>query len=442
MRRRLLGRALPRPLAWVGACVLGWAIAALASAMAIAEEPAALPDALPPLDDSAMGETPPVRLFADARLRAGLEAARDLTRGDGAATVGIGGKAGVEAQLDFGRLTVAVGEAGTLGPEDGARELVPRAPLAPLLRAELALDTTLFGLPAELAVGRAPAVIADGRMLGDEPFDLRGRTLDGARARVHGGTVDVGVGAWWLGGAGDTLAAVAAADGALAVGEQLDLEVWLVTERDAVDAVVVPTLGTRLAGRLWFLQGRAATELQGALDDATLERHGLAGRVSAGARATLEPDALPLSLPSLFVDLDGDLVAGDAVGGRVLRAPAPTLHGVRGALDLLAPDNTWRAALALGLHEDRLSSSLTALVVGVVDRAGPLLDPWGAPVPARRGGGTGVALWELDLELAARLTDDLRLGVLWGIAAPGPALVGELPAQRLLVELRAATDGS
>lgn len=432
MRRRLVGSAPPQLL--VSALVVGLA------AGARADEPAALPDALPPLDDAVMGDTPPVRFFADARLRAGLDAARDFTRGEGAAAAGLGGRAGVEAQLDFGRLVVALGEAGMLGPTSGARELVARPALAPLLHAELAVDATLFGLPASLAAGRMPLVVGDGRLLGDEPFDLRGRTLDGARARVRADGVDVGVGAWWLGGAVEQFDIVAAADGALAATDHIDLDVWLVTERASASAVVVPTFGTRVRGRLWLLEGRATAELQTALDAATLVQDGLAGRVAAGGRATLDGDSLGVPLPRAFLDVDGELVAGDVIAGRVLRAPAPTRHGVRGALDLLAPDNTWCTSVALGLHEDRFTGSLTGMLVGIVDRAGPLVDPFGVPVPARTGGAAGIALAELDLAVSARLTDDLSLAVAWGIAAPGPALAGELPAQRLLVELRAATE--
>ena len=84
---------------------------------------------------------------------------------------------------------------------------------------------------------------------------------------------------------------------------------------------------------------------------------------------------------------------------------------------------------------------MTGTLVGVVDRAGPLLDALGDAVSARRRGGAGVALLELDLTLQAQLSREVSLGVSYGLAAPGPALVGDVPAQRLLIELRASTQG-
>lgn len=421
-------------------CPLAVALVALAASGASADEPAALPDALPPLDDSVAGETPPIQVFAEARMRAALDAAREHTRDDSAAAVGLAGRAGVITQLDFGRLAVGFGEAGALGMPGADVTLVTRPPLPLLQRAELVLEAPLFGLPAELALGRGPVVIGDGRLLGDEPFDLYGRSFDGARALVRGDIVQVGLGAWWLGGVGDALDVVGAFDGALAVGDAVHLDSWLIVERAGVGGLVLPTLGARVQGGLSAFEGRAAADLQSALAATTLENSGLAGRLSLGGRATLDEGALGVPLPQAFADVDAEVVAGEVVAGRVLRAPAPTLHGTRGALDLLAPDNTWKAALSLGLVEERLTSTLTGLLVGVVDRAGPLVDPRGVAVVARRQGGAGVATIELDLELRAQLSADLALGLTWGVAAPGPALVGELPAQRVLVELCAESN--
>lgn len=436
MRQRLARLVTSAPLP-----ALALALVGLAATAAHAEEPAALPDALPPLDDAVVGETPPVQVFAEARMRAALDAARELTRNDTAAAVGLGGRAGVITQLDFGRIAVGFGEAGALGMAGADTPLVQRPPVHLLQRAELVLEGSLVGVPAEVSLGRAPLAIGDGRLFGAEPFDLYGRSFDGGRAQLHGDIVDVGVGAWWLGGVGEALDVAAAVDGALTAGEAIDLDAWMVAESAGAVGLLVPTVGARVRAALWSLQGRAAAELQGPLAAASLDGAGLAGRITAGGRATLDEGALGVPLPRAFVDVDTEVVAGAVVAGRVLRAPAPTLHGTRGALDLLAPDNTWKAALALGLVEERLTSTLTGMVVGVVDRAGPLVDPRGAPVVARRQGGGGVALWELDLELRAELSADLALGVTWGVAAPGAALVGEVPAQRLLVELCAKTNG-
>ena len=409
--------------------------------------PPALPDALPPLDDTLEGTAPdPVRFFASARLRAELEGARGFSRGD-AAGVGasVGGLAGVEALLgdaeSGARLVVSFAEAGRLGPPTDRPLLVSAAPLAPLHQAQLALQTRLFGLPAELSVGRGAVALADERLLGTEPLELRPRTLDGASARVRADTVELGAGAWWLGGDGDDLDAVGALDTALHLGDDASLQAWALAERAGLSALWLPTLGARALGRVGWVEGRAAAELQAPHAVATLEREGVAGRASAGGRITLDGSELALPLPRVFADLDGELVAGDAVAGRVLHAPAPTRHGVRGALDLLAPDNTWCTGLTLGLAEERLSASIRGLLVGMVDRAGPLLDPLGDPILARRSGGAGLALLELDVGLSAQLSPDVALSISWAAAAPGPALVGEVPAQQLFVELRASTQG-
>lgn len=422
------------------------------AAPARAEEPAALPpalpDALPPLDDSLAAAAPePVRFFAAARLRAELEGARGFSRGDEASVgASLGGLAGVEAQLGDAesggaRLVVSFAEAGRLGPPTDRPPLLRAAPLAPLHQAQLALQTRLFGLPAELALGRGAVSLADERLLGTEPFELRPRTLDGASARLRADTVEVGAGAWWLAGFGDALDAVGALDTALHLGDDAALQAWGVLERAGERALWVPTLGARAEGGLGWLQGRTAAELQAPHDVATLERDGVAGRVSAGARLSVEGADFGLPLPRGFLDVDGDMVAGDTVEGRTLHAPAPSLHGVRGALDLLAPDNTWCTGLTLGLVEERLSASIRGLLVGMIDRAGPLLDPLGDPIAARRRGGAGLALLELDVGLSAQLSPEVALGVSWAAAAPGPVLVGEVPAQQLFLELRANTLG-
>lgn len=412
-----------------------------------ADEPAALPDALPPLDDTLAAAAPdPVRFFAGARLRAELEGARAFSRGDEAGVgASVAGLAGVEALLgdaaSGARLVVSFAESGRLGPPTARPLLVAAPPLAPLHQAQLALQTRLFGLPAELSVGRGAVALADERLLGTEPLELRPRTLDGASARVRADTVELGAGAWWLGGDGDDLDAVGALDTALHLGDDASLQAWALAERAGLSALWLPTLGARALGRVGWVEGRAAAELQAPHAVATLEREGVAGRASAGGRITLDGSELALPLPRVFADLDGELVAGDAVAGRVLHAPAPTRHGVRGALDLLAPDNTWCTGLTLGLAEERLSASIRGLLVGMVDRAGPLLDPLGDPILARRSGGAGLALLELDVGLSAQLSPDVALSISWAAAAPGPALVGEVPAQQLFVELRASTQG-
>lgn len=435
-----------RAASWVLAGALAGALLGAPAAPARPQEPAELPDALPPVDDEAvLGAPEPIRWYASARLRALLEDARGFARGaDGGVGADLGGLVGVAAQLGDAesastRLTVAFAEAGRLGALESGPTTIPAPPLRPLHQAEIALATALFGLPAELALGRAPVAIADGRLLGEEPFDLRGRTLDGVRARVHAETVAVGLGAWWLGDTSLPLQAVTALDAALRIDEDLRLQAWAAAQRVAEPGLIIPTMGSSVHGRLGLLEGRATAELQAPHDATELQRLGLAGRVGAGGRAHLDGSAWGLPLPRAFVDVDGEVVAGDAVAGRVLHAPAPTRHGVRGELDLLAPDNTWTTALALGLREERLEAALTGRLVGVVDRAGPLLDPQGDAIAARRRGGAGLALLELDLTLAAELSREVSLGIAWGLAAPGPALVGEVPAQRLLIELRAST---
>lgn len=478
-------------VALIGAATSGARAQAEAAPPETPDEPAALPDALPPLDDALIDPVAgapansPLRSFAQLRLRGELDESRDLSRVDDAsAGAALTGRVGVDAALSGARLVVVVGDGARLGGKATAPPLVRRPALPVLWQAELALDLEAAGLPAVFALGRMPVVVGDGRLLGVEPFDPRGRTLDGARLVVDAGPVAARAGALWLapadasdgGGAfsGVGFVELALQDGP---GRQLDdhlvapgapgpgdafhaapgqgdsgldvmLDGWGILHRDGAGGLTTPTAGVRLGAALPLgpatLLGRTGVEVQAPLVDGAeaFSPAGTSARAHVGLRAATRLSPIAVRAPDPFVDVSAEITAGDVVAGRVLQAPAPTQHGFLGLLDLVAPDNTWAAALAVGGTTARgLFADLTGRLVGIVDPDGPLLDTAGAPVRQRVG--HGLALLELDARLELPLTDGVSLGAGYGIAVPGAALVGDMPAQRLYVTLRAqaSSDG-
>lgn len=477
-------------VALLGAAASGARAQADAAAPGPPDEPAAaLPDALPPLDDALVdplaGAPPasPLRSFAQLRLRGELDESRDLSRVDDAsAGAALTGRVGVDAALSGARLVVVVGDGARLGGKATAPPLVRRPALPVLFQAELALDLEVAGLPAAFSLGRMPVVVGDGRLLGVEPFDPRGRTLDGARLVVDAGPVAAHAGALWLapadasdgGGAWSGVGFVELAlqdgpgrqledhlpPGAPGPGDAFDaapgrgggldvlLEGWGILHRDGSRGLTTPTAGVRVGGALPLgpaaLLGRTGVEVQAPLPDGAeaFAPAGTSARAHVGLRAATRLLPIAVRAPDPFVDVSAEITAGDVVAGRVLQAPAPTQHGFLGLLDLVAPDNTWSTALAVGGTTARgLFADLTGRLVGIVDPDGPLLDTTGAPLRQRVG--HGLALLELDARLELPLTEGVSLGAGYGIAVPGAALVGDLPAQRLYVTLRAqaSSDG-
>jgi hypothetical protein len=441
--------------------------------------PDSLPDALPPLDDGLVDEPAPparddVRFMAAARIRGELDENRGFSQADPvSAGAAISARAGVEANLESARVVVVLGDGGRLGQPPTSPLLVERPALPVLQQARLSIDLAVAGLPAELAVGRMPIVVGDGRLLGSEPFDPRGRTLDGALLRAHGGAVDGRAGVVWLGpsvaGEDDTRSSSTGADLSgvgfveLAVRDEalgpvfLDVDAHGLLHRDGRVGVTAPTAGVGLAARSVVLpaldgavggevSARSSVELQAQFLDerSATAPAGQGARAGIGVRgkALLSSWGRAISavgVPDPFVDLSGEICAGDVVKGRVLRAPAPTVHGFLGVLDLVGSDNTWSAALAAGATDDEgLALDVTGRIVGIVDRDGPLLDVTGAPVPQRTGNGT--ALVELDAHLGLPVGRGFVVGVDYGVALPGAALIGDEPAQRFLVTLAATTE--
>lgn len=418
-----------------------------------------LPDALPHLDDGLVdpGGPPPAQFFAQARIRGELDESRDLSRAtDTSAGAALTGRVGVDADLDVGRLLVVVGDGGRLGTPATAAALVPRPVLAQLLEVALLLDTQVAGMPALFSIGRAPVSLADGRLVGAEPYDARGRTLDGASLRGGSETLRVGGGVYWLGPLVADEDAVLAPDeeGALSGLAVVDAQwrdrddAWradgyALLHRDAVDSITVPTLGARVdASIASFLRARGGGDVQAfSVDgDDPFAPAGNAFHVELGARATAPLSALVSSrVPDVFVDLGAEITTGDVVAGRSFRAPAPTQHDVLGFLDMVAMDNTWSGGVSVGaLDENGLSLDVGARLIGTVNDDAPLVDTAGVPLPMRVGG--GLALIELDARFEVPLGRGLFLDVGYGVALPGVALVGDQPAQRLAVSLVATTD--
>ncbi len=438
--------------------VLATAAAGSARAAGDPSEPAPLPESLPPLDESLVKEAPasPMSLFAAVRLRGELDDSRDLSRVDDAsAGAALSGLVGASAALEGAHVDVVVGDGARIGQPPTAPALVARPALPALEQAQLSFDLSVAGFPAALSLGRMPVVVADGRWVGTEPFDPRGRTLDGARLRAHAGLVDAGLGAFWLGpgdlDAADTGRAVSALgvlEAGVRAGDDVDLDVYALLHRDGPAGLTLPTLGLRASGSWSFLRGRAGADAQAPLADGSsaFSPAGTAGHAEAGVRATAplarwfappgDEPAPSASLPDVYVDGSGEITAGTVVDGRVFRAPAPTQHDVLGLLDFVAADNTWSAAVAAGADDGAGRLEVAGRIIGIVDGAGPLLDTGFKPIPQRRG--DGIALFELDATLALPLTKDLALGVGYAVAVPGAALVGDEPAQRLFVSLSGA----
>ena len=421
------------------------AVVGLSAPHARAEEPAALPDALPPLDDALVKDEGPIRFFGQARLRGLLDDSRDLSRvEDTAAGVDVTGRVGVDADIDGMKLVVVLGDGGRVGAPSPAPALVD-APAVPVLyQAELAFPTSIAGVPASLDVGRMRVVVGDGRLVGTEPFDARGRTLDGARVRAHTPLVDLALGAFLLGEATPaTLTGLFALEAALHPRADVDGDVYGLLHRDPAAPLTLPTAGVRIsaAGASW-LRLRAGADVQAPVADAarafTVAGH--AGHAELGARAALP--SFSGRFPALFVDASGEITAGDTVLDRVFRAPAPTQHGALGLLDLVAMDNTWSAALAAGAEDRGLSLDLCARALGMVDPNGPLLDTGFHALTEKNGTRGGLALVELDALAAIPLAKDVSLGVGYGVGLPGRALIGDQPAQRLFVTLRAQAPAS
>ena len=426
----------------------------------LAQEPS-LPDALPPLPDDLLEDTSDndddgvsPRFFAQARVRGELDGARSFSRADdthaGAALSGQIGAVANVGELQTARVVIVIGEGGRIGPPSAAPLLLPRPAVPQLLEVALVCDTRLAGQAATLIVGRAPVVVADGRLVGRESYDARGRTLDGASVRAGNHAFRAGAGAYWLGpytadasDDGEALSALLVIEAAAHVGgrdddDGLALASYLLLHRDGRARLTTPTIGARIEGTaLSFLRGRAGADAQAfAIDgDDPFAPAGTAFHLECGARATAPlSTALSPRVPDVFLATVLEATTGDVVGGRSFRAPAPSQHGALGLLDLVAMDNTWSAAVSAGALDSRgLLIDLALRMIGLVQSTGPLLDTAGESLAVRVGG--GIALLEIDARLQVPLGDALSLDMGYAVGLPGRALIGDQPAQRLYVSL-------
>jgi hypothetical protein len=439
--------------------------AVLLSSLAAADgAETAWPDALPPLNDALVAPddgddtSSPVRAFVQARVRGELDDSRDLARRpDASVGSSLTGRVGAEAVTGPARALVVVGDGGRVGQPPTAPILVPTAPVRFLYVAELSVDVRLFGLPAEIAVGRMPFTLADERLVGAEPFDARGRSFDGARVRLRGGVWDAGIMTALFAPRVDAptiSSSFAVADLRLRPVEAVQIAAYAVFLRDHVQAAPsFPMVGARVhahAGERWRVDVDAGGDVQAAIDGGrslspSPGRSGVGAGVAGHGEIALRGSARlghdnPVTLDP-FVALSAELTGGDVVEGRVFRQPAPTQHGALGVLDLFAWDNTWSAAAAIGGFDDEgLVLQIGGRAVGLLDPAGPLVDPVGRPVLSRRVGEGGLAFLEGAAGLEVRAAPGVRVAASYALGAPGAALIGDTVAQRLLVSCTIAVD--
>ncbi len=425
-----------------------------------------LPEALPPLNERLLtelmsaapepGQRAPLRMFGQGRLRAELDESRDLSAlPDTAFGATLTGRIGIEASTNTVRATLVVGDGGRLGPSARLPTLVPRPFAAVLLQAELAVDVDLVGMRAACALGRAPLVIADGRFIGAEAWDARGRFVDGARVIVHGDSVEATFAAVSLDSAQSdalpTLPSASALGSGLLVasfhatpveGVVLDSYAWLHRDASTVaQAVTVPNLGARLTTQLGRVQLAAGGDVQGTVRDVRTDTFiaGTAAHGEATARVTA-PLSMLVDAPDPFAALHVEFTRGTVVQGQSFRAPLPTQHGALGELDFFRADNTASATLSLGGQTaGGLLMQANLLAIGAADANAAIKDidgrAWRNQTP------NPVAVFvEANARFRVPLTRTISLGGVYAVGVPGQLLVGDAPAQRLLVTLSFCAD--
>ncbi|MDP2341231.1 MAG: hypothetical protein Q8O67_09750 [Deltaproteobacteria bacterium] len=402
----------------------------------VAEDPV-LPGALPPLDDALLlGEGDAgggASVFGQGRIMGGAEDRDIVDDADPIVAAALTGRLGVAGRIGDLRAAVVVGDgAWWTAPVEASSSsslvLVPRPVVAPLSRVSLEVPVGLFGAPGLLLLGRFPLVIADGRLVGSEPFDARGRSVDGALVDVELGEVQARAGAVLL-----DLGALSLRDGDV-VDEwsglgfvaasthvfDVALDLYGLVHHAGPAQLARPTLGTRAVVDVVGLRWSAGLDGQLALD----ETNG-ADVVDSGVHAelgvrTLLPWSLRSPRPFLEVGLEG---TGPLV------APAPTTHGTLGSLDLVGLSNTWQTRAAIGVDDDTGFSfkATWRLVSGL----GKVRSPIGVVV----GESSGPLFNELDVDLCLPIDDDVGLDVAWSVAL-GRGLLPAGPAQRLIVGLK------
>ena len=422
--------------------------------------PGDLPDALPPIDDALLETPSTLAAFAQGRLRFGLEQGRLFVPQDAVGATMLTGRMGVRGTIGDADATVVIGEGATLlmaapavgSPLDASfGPLLVVRPFAPMVHVLFVdVPTAAIGVPARFQIGRMPVVVADGRFVGAEAFDVRGRFLDGAR--LAGGTDDltVEVGAFWLGplAPGDA----AAASGLLLLSlhsEPLDgfvVDAYLLGHRDGTpvrggaDPLLVPTAGGRARWAHSWLKARAGGDLQASFDEANgLALRGVAWHAEGAARF-LPPSWIDAPVP--FAELGVEATGGDDVLGAVFRAPAPTQHGTLGLLDLVAADNTVSPWLALGAAEAGFVAEVVVRNVSMLRPTGRLWAPDRRTILLPDRSRTSTGFFELDTHVALPVSAAASLDITFSLAAPQGAWAGEdaVTAHRLLCSLRFLID--
>lgn len=414
----------------------------------VAEDPA-LPGALPPLDDALLQADDLVSAFGHGRVRA---VGGDDDAGPAFAGAGLTARVGASGSLGDVRGSVVVGDGAwwvtPTQPSSSATELQPTAltlttpPLASFVqRLSVEIPLAPLGTPGQLVVGRFPLVIADGRFVGVEGFDARGRSVDGAAldTAIAPVLIKTGVVALDLGAVVDDVdgdgvddvgpfKALAFVDASLDMPtddvnfDDVNVDLYLLAHHEA--PTLRPTLGARGSVDVWGLRLKGGLDGQLALDETQgLQRSstGLHGELSA---RTLLPWRLRAPRPYVEAGVEG---TGDVV------APAPTQHGMLGELDLLGFANTWQIVTRAGVTDDDtgFAAAVAWRLVSALD--GPLADPRGKKfsIAGRDDEEAGRVFAEVDVDLGLPVADNVDVDVSWAVAVRDG-----LFAQRVLIGLR------
>lgn len=414
----------------------------------VASEDPALPLALPPLDDALLqtgDDGSDIHAFGHGRVRGVGE--------DGVvgafAGAGLTGRVGASGSLGDVRGSVVVGDGGWwVTPTSPTATTTTGLALAPTLtlltppfasfvqRLSVEIPLSPLGTAGQLLVGRFPLAIADGRFVGAEGFDARGRSVDGAvidttlaPVLVKAGLVALDLGAS-VDADGDGVVdvdedavafnAVGFVDAALdmpsddANFDDVNVDVYLLLHHSA--PTLRPTLGARAGVDVWGLRLKAGLDGQLALDETQgLERNssGLHGELTA---RTLLPWTLDAPRPYVEAGIEG---TGDVV------APAPTQHGTLGELDLAGFAHSWQVVTRAGVVDD---SGFAASI------AWRRVAPFGGALRDPRDSEDRDGYAEVDVVFALPVADHVDVDAGWAVAVSQDD--ASLLAQRVLVGLR------
>jgi hypothetical protein len=290
-----------------------------------------------------------------------------------------------------------------------------------------------------------PMVVADGRLVGSEPWDPRGRTLDGARLDVTREALRVRAGAFVLAGSDTGLRALGTLDVRAGQGDDV-IDVYGLWLREGGLHLSAPTLGTRLRASVLGVVLHAGLDVQASVVDSDGVRpRGYAAHGEAGVHV-----APPVSWPAHpFVDVGVEATGGDVVAGRTFRLPAPTRHDFLGALDRVDLDNTAMGLVRIGTtSDDGASLDATGRLLGALNARDGVRGDDGKPLLAPTADHSSRidtrVLAELDVHASWRVAAGLTLDAAYGLAFPlgGVACVRRsansvcIPTERGWLEVR------